>query len=410
MNEGATRWTGRAIVHLDMDAFFAAVEQLDDPELRGVPVIVGGNPAGRGVVSTASYEARVFGVRSAMPSARAAALCPDAVWVRPRFERYKELSDAVRRILEAETPFVEPASIDEAYADITPGAHGGEDPVAVARRIQERVCALGVTCSIGLSTSKTVSKIASDHDKPRGLTVVRPGTEAAFLAPLPVSALPGIGNVSAEHLAKAGVTTLGALAALDERTARSLLGSHGESAVRRAAGIDDRPVAPRADVKSVSNERTFSADVRAADEVHAAVTALARKVAARLGRKDLAGRTVTLKVRYGDFTTRTVRRTVPVATSDARSITDVALELLGTAWSPGIGVRLLGVGVSGFETPAHQLELLAEETGEPDPRQARLTQSVEAVRERFGEGAIRSGRSVDGGSIDRRSVDGRRMP
>ena len=395
MNEDATRWTGRAVIHLDMDAFFAAVEQLDDPGLRGRPVIVGGDPKGRGVVSTASYEARTFGVRSAMPSARAAALCPDAVWVRPRFERYKELSDAVRRILEAETPHVEPASIDEAYADITPGRHGGEDPVALAGRIQGRVGALGVTCSIGVSTSKTVSKIASDHDKPHGLTVVRPGEEAVFLAPMPVSALPGIGSVSAERLAKAGVTTLGALAALDEHTARTLLGSHGIGAVQRAAGIDERPVAPRGDAKSISNERTFTTDVRSAEEVRGAVSALSRKVATRLDRAALAGRTVTLKVRYGDFTTRTVRRTIPVATSDAREIGDVVLELLGTVWSPGIGVRLLGVGMSGFESPAHQLELLAEDTG-PDPQRAKLARSVEAVRERFGDGAIRSGRSFDG--------------
>jgi len=378
-----------------MDAFFAAVEQLDNPALRGMPVIVGGDPAGRGVVSTASYEARAFGVRSAMPASRAASLCPGAIWVKPRFGRYAELSEAVRRILEAETPYLEPASIDEAYADITPGRTGSH-PVVVARRIQTAVERLGVTCSIGLATSKTVAKIASDHVKPRGLTIVAPGTESAFLAQLPVRALPGIGAVSAERLERAGVTTLGVLGALDQLTAGELLGSHGSTMVARATGVDDRPVAVRQGAKSVSNERTFAVDVREAAEIRSAIIALARKVSARLRRKTSAGRTVTLKVRYSDFTTRTAQRTLPVATADADEIVATALDLLSGVWSPGVGIRLLGVAVSGFETPSTQLDLLGEVVHHESRERERLARSIESVKERFGEDAIRSGRTIGG--------------
>ncbi len=383
-----TPWSGRAVLHVDMDAFFASVEQLDHPEWRGRPVVVGGDPAKRGVVSAASYEARRFGVRSAMPSARAAALCPDAVWARPRGERYREVSLQVRAILGQETPAVQPTSIDEAYLDVTPGRHFAEDPVAVARRIQERVAALGVTCSIGVATSKTVAKIASDRDKPHGLTVVRPGTEAAFLAPLPVGLMPGVGSVTAARLERFGIATLGQLAALDRLTAEEVLGSWAPSLLERARGVDPRPVVENEPAKSVSNERTFAEDVHDAAEVRAALSALSARVTERLRRKGLSGRTVTVKVRYGDFTTRTVRRTVPVPTDDRQTVLSVAMDLLRTVWSPGVGVRLLGVGVSGFEERAVQLDLLGGEGAGEDPAKERLAASVDAVRERFGPGAL----------------------
>ncbi len=205
----ARAWEGRAILHVDLDAFFAAVEQLDHPEWRGRPVIVGGDPSRRGVVSTCSYEARLFGVRSAMPSARAAALCPQAVWAKPSFGRYHEMSQAVFAIFRDETPLVQPVSVDEAFLDVTQGAYAAEHPVAIARRIRERIAVLGVTGSVGVATSKTVAKIASDHDKPDGLTVVCPGDEAAFLAPLPVRDMSGVGPRTAERLASLGVKTLG---------------------------------------------------------------------------------------------------------------------------------------------------------------------------------------------------------
>lgn len=381
-------WSGRAVLHMDMDAFFATVEQLDHPEWRGKPVIVG-SPEKRGVVSTASYEARAFGVRSGMPSVQASRLCPDAVWAPPRFARYSELSRAVRELLDEASPWVQQASIDEAYLDVTPGRVAAQDPVEVARSIQEAVSGLGLSCSIGLATSRTVAKIASDHVKPAGLTVVRPGEEASFLSPLPVSAMPGIGRVSAERMRSFGVRTLGELASLDEATARAVLGPHGPSTVERARGHDDSPVRPDTSRKSLSMERTFSQDLRGRAEVEEALRGLVGGVASRLRGKALAGRTATLKLRYGDFTTRTVRRTLPRATDLEDDLLPVALTLLGEIWTPGTGLRLMGFGVSGFGEPARQLELGEDQP--VDERQRRLARSLDDVRARFGEDAVRRG-------------------
>ena len=330
-------WEGRAILHVDLDAFFAAVEQLDHPEWRGKPVIVGGDPGRRGVVSTCSYEARAFGVRSAMSSARAAQLCPDAIWTRGSFERYHEMSSAVRAIFADESPRMQPVSIDEAYLDVTPGRYSTEHPVAVARRIRARVAELGVTCSVGVSASKSVAKIASDHDKPDGLTVVCPGDEAAFLAPLPVRAMPGIGPRTAERLGELGLRTLGDVAALDDTTARQVLGSQGTDLVARARGLDGREVHDNAGVKSVSNERTFATDVRTPDEVDGALSGLAAKVGQRLRHKGLAGRTVTVKLRFSDFTTKTVRRTLPIPIDDERVFLPIAASCCAPRGRPGSG-------------------------------------------------------------------------
>lgn len=406
-------WPGRAILHVDLDAFFASVEQLDHPEWRGKPVIVGGDPTRRGVVSTCSYEARKFGVRSAMSSARAQQLCPQAIWAPSRFERYHEMSAAVRAIFADETPLVQPVSIDEAYLDVTPGRFTSEHPVAIARRIRERVAKLGVTCSVGLSAVKSVSKIASDHDKPDGLTVVCPGDEAAFLAPLPVRAMPGIGPKTAERLQSLGIRTLGDLAALDDVTSAEVLGRHGGGLVARARGIDVRDVHDNEAAKSVSNERTFATDVRTPDEVDGAIATLSAKVGQRLRRKGIAGRTVTVKLRFSDFTTKTVRRTLPAATDDEAVFGPVAYELLRSAWAPGIGLRLLGVGLSGFDERAVQLDLLsglapaetpagARDRAANGPRppvmdaeeRARLVRGIDAVREKFGDKAVRFGREV----------------
>jgi DNA polymerase-4 len=413
-------WPGRAILHVDLDAFFAAVEQLDHPEWRGKPVIVGGDPGKRGVVSTCSYEARVFGVRSAMASARAAQLCPDAIWTHGSFERYHEMSQAVRAIFRDETPLVQPVSIDEAYLDVTPGRYTSEHPVAIARRIRARVAELGVTCSVGVSAAKSVAKIASDHDKPDGLTVVCPGEEAAFLAPLPVRAMGGIGPRTAEHLETLGIRTLGQLAALDDITAKAVLGSHGTGLVARCRGIDARDVHENEGVKSVSNERTFATDVRTPSDVDGALAALAAKVGQRLRRKGLAGRTVTVKLRFSDFSTKTVRRTMPTATNDEAVFGPVVRELLASAWSPGIGLRLLGVGLSGFDERSLQLGLFAQEAPQtvatsavpstaPDvspEERARLVKGIDAVRERFGDGAVRYGRELK--SPQRRTKSGER--
>ncbi len=389
-------------MHVDMDAFFASVEQLDHPEWRGRPVIVGGSRDGRGVVSTASYEARVFGVHSAMPAARAARLCPDAVWASPNFSRYEEMSRAVREIMRDETPYVQPTSIDEAYLDVTPGEHG-TDPVAVAKEIQRRVTGLGVTCSIGIASGKTVAKIASDAQKPRGLTVVRPGQEAAFLASLPVTALPGIGRATRDRLRGVAVRTLGELAALDERSAIQLFGSGGPDLVRRARGIDLRPVAADSSRKSVSAEHTFRTDIRTREDVEAELRRLVERVARRLRRHGLAGRTFTVKLRYADFSTQTVSRTVPVAADIESDILPVATTLLSEVWTPGAGLRLLGFGVSGFGQAALQLGLLDDPEAADRSHDRALAEGVDRIRERFGDDALgfgvrglRRGEDVEG--------------
>lgn len=400
MDEARTTWDGRAILHVDMDAFFASVEQLDHPEWRGKPVIVGGSPDGRGVVSAASYEARAFGVRSAMPSAQAVRLCPDAIWARGSFGRYRELSRQVMEIFTSVTPLVQQVSIDEAYLDVTPTGHRPVDPVELASEIQASVDALGLSCSIGVATSKTLAKIASDRDKPHGITVVRPGTEAEFLAPMPVTALPGVGAATAERLRDAGLRTLGDLARLDTATASQLLGSWGPDLVNRARGIDSRPVHDVRGVKSMSHEHTFSRDVRERAEVERALRELVDKVAARLRRKELAGRTLTVKLRYGDFTTCTVSRTLEAATDLEADMAPVALELLKSAWTPGTGLRLVGFGVSGFADAARQLDLFSEDEHDR-PRRKALADSMDEIRRRFGSDSITFG--ID--DVSRRDAD-----
>ena len=391
-NDRRRPWTGRAVLHVDMDAFFASVEQLDHPEWRGRPVVVGGSPDSRGVIAAASYEARKFGVRSAMPSSTAARLCPDLVWAPARFARYRELSSAVMGILRETTPVVQQVSVDEAYLDVTPG-RTGPHPVEVAEDIQERVAGLGLSCSIGVATSKTVAKIASDMRKPHGLVVVWPGEESRVLAPMPVEALQGVGKVTAQRLRSLGVRTLGELAALDGVTAAQVLGSHGPDAVRRAAGIDGRPVMEGERRKSVSKEHTFASDVSDPDEVTATLTRLAEEVGVRVRGKGLAGRTVTVKLRFADFTTKTLRRTLTHPVDSEGEFAPVALALVRSAWSPGVGLRLLGVGLSGFEERSEQLDLLSPEAAslgrETD---AAVIRSLDAVRERFGPDAIGVGR------------------
>jgi DNA polymerase IV len=388
---GLEPWSGRAVLHVDMDAFFASVEQLDHPEWRGRPVVVGGSPDSRGVIAAASYEARAYGVRSAMPSARAARLLPaDAVWTRGDFARYGEMSHAVFTIFESFTPEVQGASIDEAYLDLTPTPES-EHPVAVARAIQAAVDELGLSCSIGVATNKTVAKVASDRDKPHGITIVRPGCEASFLAPLPVRLMPGIGPATAARLTALGIRTLGDLAALDDVTAVQVLGTHGIGAVRRASGVDHRPVREREPVKSVSNERTFGTDIRDRGEVRDALAGLAEKVAGRLRRKGLSGRTVHLKVRFGDFSTRTAQVTLEEATDSTDTVMSAALRLLDSLWAPGVGVRLLGIGVTGFGSVPMQLTLPTDEAVEPDGRRRLIERAVDELRERFGQDAVRFG-------------------
>ncbi|MBE6469493.1 MAG: DNA polymerase IV [Coriobacteriaceae bacterium] len=391
-------WTGPAIGLLDLDAFFASVEQLDHPEWRGKPVIVGGSPDERGVVSTASYEARVYGVRSAMPSAQARRLCPDAIWTRGRFDRYREMGALVMGILADETPYIDRASIDEAFFDITPGRFSAENPVEIAGRIARRVSELGITCSIGLGRNKTVAKIASERDKPRGLTVVTPGTERVFLAPLPVRAMSGVGKRAEAALARAGIRTLGQLAEASEERLSPIFGVNAARMRTRAAGGEVsavRAIDAAEEVKSVSNERTFPRDLTDPGDVEAAIALLGASVGRRLRARGLAGRTVTVKLKYSFGEGHTVQRRLEHPTDDENVFVPVAVELLRGIWTPGTHVRLAGVGVSGFEQAGSvQTDLFCEvdDRGAVASDRRELSVTMDRLRERFGAGVVGFGR------------------
>ena len=385
-------WTGKAILLVDLDAFFASVEQLDHPAWRGKPVIVGGRADRRGVVSTCSYEARSYGVRSAMASATAERLCPDAIWTTPRFERYHELSRAVMDILYAESPLLEQVSIDEAFLDVTPGRFTGDDPVAIATRIQEHVAELGITCSIGVASCKTVAKIASDLDKPKGLTVVYPGSEAAFLAPMKVRVMPGIGKQSAKRLESMGIRTLGDLANAKVEDLRSIFGVNSRAMHDRALGIDERLIETERIRKSVSHERTFADDLTTRAEIEDAIDYVGSLVGRRLRRKQLAGHTVTLKLRYDDLSIRSAQQALPGNVDDEGIFIPVAKRLVSEIWQEGDAVRLVGVGISGFDAQDEQLDLFASAGTEREGND--VIAAADKVRDRFGDGALKFGREL----------------
>ena len=390
-------WEGKAILLVDLDAFFASVEQLDHPAWRGKPVIVGGHADRRGVVSTASYEARKYGVHSAMPSATAERLCPDAIWTEGHYDRYREMSTKVMGILFDETPHVQQVSIDEAFVDITPTAFNREHPILVARRIQDRVEHLGVTCSIGLGTTKSIAKLASDMDKPRGLTVVMPGGEKSFMAPLPVRALSGIGASAEKKLHELGIETLGDLASSEDDMIIGVLGKAGRVMLDRARCVEHAPIEPDDEVKSVSNETSFAKDLTSRDDIEAAIATMAAKVGRRLRRKGLAGRTLSLKVRYADFTTRSTQRPLDKPSDDEFVFKGMLFDMLDDLWQPGMALRLVGVAVTGFEQDSayEQLSLFPEPGSGSDVAAKRdLQKATDKVKERFGESALRYGREL----------------
>jgi DNA polymerase IV len=347
------------LAHVDLDAFFAAVEELEDPELREKPLVVGGDPHGRGVVSTANYVARRFGIHSAMSSAEALRRCPQAVFVRPRHALYGQYSRAVWDTIAEIVPRIERTGMDEGYLDLGRVARDFVEARAVASAIQTSVRATtSLTCSLGVSTSKVVSKIASDRRKPGGITVVTPGTEARFLAPLPVRLLPGVGPRAEERLRGAGIETIGGLAALSDVELKGVIhGSLGPLLRDRARGIEPRDLELELEQVSVSAEDTFARDVSEREVLHAEVRRLAELVSERLRSSDLSGRTATAKLRYGDFSIRTRSTTLGAAIDEAELIGDVACGLLdrGLRDRPG-ALRLVGVGVSSL-SPYRQLTL-----------------------------------------------------
>ena len=376
----------RAVLHVDMDAFYASVEQHDEPRLAGLPLIVGGTGP-RGVVAAASYEVRKFGVRSAMPMRQALERCPQAVCVRPRMARYQEVSREVFAVFNEFTPLVQGLSLDEAFLDVT----ASREPMAhIATQIKRRIReATGLTASVGAAANKLVAKIASDLNKPDGLTLVTPQTLRAVLDPLPVRRLPGLGGKTGVRLEAAGVRTLGELRVATDAQLWPIFGRHSQHLRDRAAGLDERPVMAERQELSISAEDTFDADIREPRKLRQAVAELADLACSRTRDRDLAAGCISVKIREHDFTTVTRQRAVQPATQDRHMIATVATQLLDL-WlqeHPGARLRLLGVALRQL-TPATQLELFGAQRGGVDA-------TVDAVRERFGKQALRRASSLE---------------
>ncbi len=356
----------RKVLHCDMDCFYAAVHMRDDPALAGLPVVIGGKPESRGVVAAASYEARAFGVRSAMPSARARRLCPDAVFLKPDFQRYRAESQKIFEIFRGFGDVVQPVSIDEAYLDVSEAWRHFGSATRLAQALRRRVLEeRGLTVSVGVAPNKLLAKIASDADKPNGLTVVSPKKLQVFLDPLPVRALPGVGPVGEKRLKKAGLETIRELRARTVEELKALFGRYGAVLYEYARGRDERPVRIDRTRKSISSETTFAADLSRLDEIEAVLGRLAGQLAGGLERRELSAATVTIKVRYSDFTTVTRSRTLTVPTRDETRLRRTARELLERTEAGRRPVRLLGVGGSNLVPGgSEQLGLFRASEGE----------------------------------------------
>jgi DNA polymerase-4 len=385
----------RWIIHLDMDAFYASVEVLDQPELRGRPVIVGGC-AERGVVSAASYEARRFGVHSAMPIVTARRLCPGGVFLPVRMSRYRELSGRIMEIFHRFTPLVEPISLDEAFLDVTGSRPLFGSAEEIARTIKDLVKGeTGLTVSAGVAGSKLVAKIASDFRKPDALTIVEPGEEREFLAGLAIGKLWGVGRASRDTLELMGVRTIGDLGRLPLAALESRFGKHGLHLHQAARGIDEREVVPGRELKSVGHEETFPIDLIRRQDLERELLALAVRVGRRLRRYGVQGRTVTLKVKYDDFKQVSRSTTLTVASDDEGEICRVARGLLAKTEGGRRPVRLLGISLANLAdaTTARQLELFGRRR--PDTRK-RLHQALDAISDKYGSRSILPAALLDG--------------
>src|SRR5450631_2841362 len=378
------RSDARAILHIDMDAFYASVEERDRPELKGKPVIVGGT-SGRGVVAAANYAVRRFGVRSAMPLREALRRCPEAIVVQPRMARYKEISEQVFAIFHEFTPLVEGLSLDEAFLDVTASQQLLGGPEVIGAEIRRRIARqTGLTASVGIATNKLLAKIASDLNKPDGMCRIDAGNIREILDPLPIQKLFGVGQKTLPTVLAAGIRTFGeARMATDEMLWRAF-GKHGKAMRDRASGLDDRPVEPDREEKSISAEETFDTDIRAPAELSAQLKALADRTASRLrAHKLLAGR-VSVKIRRGDFTTYTRQRALEPPTQDT-AIVSAAAQALLSGWlasQPRAAVRLLGVGVGDLQAMMQPDLFLSPQ---PDSS-SRLDSAVDGIRDRFGQG------------------------
>ena len=383
----------RIIIHVDMDAFYAAVEQRDRPELRGRPVIVGGTPQGRGVVSTASYEARKLGVHSAMPAAQAVRLCSHGVFLPVDMRKYRQVSAEVMAILAQHADLMEQISIDEAFLDVTSQARDFAAAERIAKRIKRAIRGeLKLTGAVGVGANKFLAKLGSDLRKPDGLVVVRPHEAEEFLAPLPIGKLWGVGPKTEKRLQERGLRTMGDVARAPTEQLRGLLGAWGDVVHELSRGIDDRPVEPVREAKSASAEETFPRDLGDVKDMRKALADLSREVARRLQAEEVRARTVAIKVRFGDFRTITRQTTLSEATDQAAALRQTAYQLLDGVDRGGQGIRLLGVRGSGLEHAAGQLSLFDERA----QRRGQLEKTLSYIRRRFGPEAVRWARQQKG--------------
>ena len=376
------------ILHVDMDAFYASVEERDRPELRGQAVIVGGTPEGRGVVAAANYEARKSGVHSAMPAARAKRLCPHAIFLPPRLDHYAQVSQQIREVFNRYTPLVEPLSLDEAFLDVTGSETLFGSSVQIGKQIKQQIHdSLQLVASVGVAPNKFLAKLASDLDKPDGFVVVDSERIQQFLDPLPVGRIWGVGRVAEKVLERLGVRTVGDLRRLSLECLTDHFGTHGRHLWELSQGIDERRVVPDRDAKSVSHETTFAEDIDEMEVLRAWAIELTEQVARRLRRHDLQGCTVQLKVRFSDFRTITRSTTLPRPTNVTQEIWQAADKMLSTRLpAKHLAIRLLGVGVSGFQTSELRQRSLFED--QDHAVQANLDQATDRIRDKFGEASI----------------------
>jgi len=396
----------RRIAHVDMDAFYASVEIRDDPSLAGKPVVVGGAPDQRGVVAAASYEARKFGIHSAMPMSRALRLCPDLVRVAGDASKYSEVSRQVFAILESFSPAVETLSLDEGFLDVTGEERHFGPPLELGRRIKDAIKeATRLTASVGIAPSKFVAKLASDHGKPDGLVVVEQDGLLAFLHPLPIERLWGVGAKTLPRMHALGIKTIGDLAARDASWARAQLGEHGLVMRELALGKDDRPVVPDQATKSISSEMTFATDIHDRARLAGLLADQAATVATRMRRERVLGRTVQVKLRDDTFATRTRRKTLGAPTDDGDAIYRAARALLD-ADPLARPLRLIGVGVSGFSEAAAQTLSLFDAVQEPArAADAKFQQALDKLEDKFGKGAVRRGQALLAGYVENTGSD-----
>ncbi|WP_088553768.1 DNA polymerase IV [Calderihabitans maritimus] len=382
----------RKIIHVDMDAFYAAVEQRDNPALRGKPVIVGGDPRGRGVVSTASYEARRYGVRSAMPLREAYRLCPHGIFLKVNMHKYREVSAQINRIFQEYTPLVETISLDEAFLDVTGSTVIFGEAEEIGWRIKQRIKKeIGLTASVGVAGNKFLAKLASDLQKPDGFVVIRPEKVEEILHPLPVSRLWGVGKKTEEKLLSLGIKTIGDLARLPEPLLQQHFGFQGKELARLARGIDERLVEPSREAKSIGREVTFPLDIWETEVLEATLLELAESVGWRAREAGVRGRTVTLKLRYADFQTVTRSRTLNSPTALDNEIYAVGKKLFQEVYRPGQKVRLLGLTLSQLNRQKEQLSIFCAQ----QEREEKVARALDDIRSRFGSRAITRARLLN---------------